>query len=263
MNLSAKRTHSILASNKFIAMYCIALSICNVQSMDENYNAINNIINTNRIQLTDHCNASISDGDEEKESNFHSLLNKHSPKLSINNIANNSVVYNSNDNMIRNIVKNIKKYPTNYKPQQLEGFKITMEPQHNQEYEKYLFSIDDSYLISKCNIEKIQNDIDTIVKDIVLDRNDDDVLYKNKTEEEKIKSLYNSIVNYYNSYAEYILDPNMRNNQNIQNSNNIMQHNNNCIVNKYDASKIYIPFKILNFVSYLFFLPAFLAIIKS
>ena len=253
MNLGAKRTNSISASNKFIAIYCIILSICNVQSMEENCNAINNIINTNRSQLIDHHNESISDYDEEKESNYHSLINKHAPKLSAenlrhNNIIHNSVVYNSNNNMIRNIVKNIKKYPTEYKPQQLEGFKITMEPQYNQEYEKYLFSIDDSYLISKGNINTIQNDIDTIVKDVILDRNDDDVLYINKTEEEKIKSLYNSIVNYYNSHAEYIFDHNIRNNQNIQNSNNIIQQNNNCIAKQYNASKTYIPFKLLQII---------------
>ena len=250
--------------SKIIAMSFIALITNDVQSMEENCvtSGNDNEINTShRLNPVENIiNNNISDDETNLQKNSVGLKFKtkkfdiESPKrykmvafneqdmdykLSINNffknnnIAHNSVVYNSNDNAIRKVMKSIDRHPTDYEQQKLEGINILNNREDNQEHEKFLFSINDSNTLPQDNIDEIKNNIDTMVKDVVLDRDnyDDDVLYKNKTEEEKANSLCNSMMRYYNGNSEYIFNNNA--------------HNNNCIMNKYDSRKTYIPFKLL------------------
>ena len=213
--------------SKIIIMSFITLITSNnVQSMEEDYTISSNVINTNNIRNNDEVKINSND---HHFHNLHNILDGEDITQH-NHVIQNSVIYNSNDNLIRNIIKRFENHPTNYEQQTLEGINIINNKDYNQEYEKFLFSIDDSSIIQQNNIKEITNNIDTVVKDIILNRNeyDDDVLYKDKTEDEKVNSLCNAMINYYNGNLDRIFDNNC-----------------NCITNKYDISKIYIPFKLL------------------
>lgn len=221
MNLNTTMRSKIIAVS-FIAL----ITTNNVQSMEEECTPTENIINSNnKFHQTSNIVNNINDDEEERNNDYNCLANlqihKSSPKFSIDNIIHNSVISNS---AIRKIIRsNINTHPADYTQQKLEGISIINNREYDQKYEKFLFSIDDSNTLMQDNIKEIEKDIDTVVKDVILDRydNNDSVLYKNKIEEEKINTLCKAIISYYNGDSEY------------------------CVVNQYDTKKRYIPFKLL------------------
>ncbi len=200
-------------SSELICSQLIAIAIVTL-SMSNNCHANDNLMNNN------HNISSIIDNND---------LNV----VDDNNVVpNNNVIYNSNDNRISNVVKSIKKQPDNYIQQKIEGLSIIKDKKHNKEYEQYLFSFNDNNIVPNNKIDNIKGEINNIVKDIVLDKNNCDAIkYKQKTEEQRIDCLANAMIRYYSTHADYIF------NQNIINDN----VNNN--IYKYEES--YIPFSIL------------------
>lgn len=203
MNPDVQHKSSELICNQLMAIAIVTLSMisdCHANNDDNinNFNSMSNIINNNDI-----------------------------------NGPNNNVIYNSNDNRISNVVKSIKKQPDNYKQQKIEGLSIIKDNKHNKEYEQYLFSFDENNIIPRNKIDDVKEEINNVVKNIVLDKdNYNDIVYKNKTEEQRIDCLANAMIRYYNTHANYIF------NQNIINNNGIND-------NIYEYEISYIPFSIL------------------
>ncbi|MBQ9441227.1 MAG: hypothetical protein IJU54_02385 [Alphaproteobacteria bacterium] len=242
MNLS---TNCVRKYSNLILMSLLALNISNVQSMEDETKEDNSIINTHHYHsvINNVANIANNNNDYEEEVknndsqifNANPLIDIQDPKFSIanilqKNIINNNSVYNSKDKMISNIIRSIDKHPTDYKQQKLEGISIINDKQNNTEYEKLLFSIDDSNLMPKNNIKPIKKELNTLVNDIILGKkNYDDILYNNKSEECKVIYLADALIDYYNNNVKRIF-------------NNEPQ---NCIAGEYECSIRYMPFTIL------------------
>ena len=194
----------------------------------------NNQQNLNLLEEHEHNHGQYGDNEfneEEKEQ-------EHNHLYEINNLQNRSLrnsfvinnnVYDSNNIIRSNIAKHIFKPPNNYEHQNSINISILKNKQYDNKYEKLLFNLDDSYIIPKNKITKIQSDIYKLVKDIILDRiigdYDENINYKERTEEEKIEYLSSKLMEYYCSHAGYIFG--------------------NYSNNKYKSDKVYIPFKLL------------------
>ncbi len=215
-------------------MSLVTLNISNIKAMEDTDKG-DDVINTNHFQpvaavMDNNPNLSIIN-EEEKDTGLRNILNtndffnRQALQASIDNIIKNSinelknsVVYSSNNNKkYNNIISNINKYPTDYKQQKPVELSFIKDKQYNQEYEKFLFSIDDSNIIAANKIKEIQDDINLLIKNNIFENNPVD----------KIQNFYNVLIHYYNNNADKILNKNA------------------CATSEYDASKTYIPFKLL------------------
>lgn len=68
----------------------------------------------------------------------------------------------------------------------------------------YLFSIDDSYLISQENINKWKNGIESCMARMLDTKNYDTIPYIKKSDKERTNDLCNNMIDYYNTHQMYI-----------------------------------------------------------